>query len=178
MKKNVLIVSSSPRGGGNSDLLCDEFAKGAQNAGHTVEKIALRDRHINYCNACGDCYAGKECPQKDDMPGILDKMITADVIVLASPLYFYTMCAQLKTMIDRCYPRYNEITDKDFYYLFVAADPMPDTADRAVTELQGFLYCLDNSRECGMVCAVGVMDKGDVRNKNYIQEAYQMGNSI
>lgn len=74
MKKNVLIVSSSPRGGGNSDLLCDEFAKEAQNAGHTVEKIALRDRRINYCNACGDCYAGKECPQKDDMPGILDSM--------------------------------------------------------------------------------------------------------
>ena len=137
--------------------------------------MALRDKHIHYCNACGVCYAGKDCPQKDDMPKILDKMIAANVIVLATPIYFYTMCGQLKTMIDRCCSRYNEMKGKDFYYLFAAADPIPDAIDRAVSELQGFLYCLDDARECGMVCAVGVMDKGDVKNKKYMQDAYDMG---
>lgn len=178
MKKNVLIISSSPRRGGNSDLLCDEFGKGAENAGHLVEKIALRDKNIRYCNGCGVCYTGKGCPMKDDMSEILDKMIAADVIVLASPIYFYTMCGQLKTMIDRCCSRYNEITGKEFYYILAAADPMPDTMERVISEFQGFLYCLDDARECGTICAVGVMDKGDVGNKGYMEEAYKMGNSI
>lgn len=178
MKKKVLIISSSPRRGGNSDLLCDEFAKGAENAGHTVEKIALREKTVHYCNGCGVCYAGKGCPLKDDMPEILDRMIAADVIVLASPIYFYTMCGQLKTMIDRCCSRYSEITGKEFYYILTAADPMPDAMDRAVAEFQGLLYCLDDSQERGMICAVGVMDKGDVKRKTYVTEAYQMGSGI
>ena len=99
--KKVLIISSSPRSGGNSDTLCDEFLKGAEAAGNVVEKISLRKKKINYCTGCGFCYEHKTCTQKDDMAEILDKMISSDVIVFASPIYFYTMCGQLKTMIDR-----------------------------------------------------------------------------
>lgn len=178
MKKRVLIISSSPRKGGNSDLLCDAFAEGAEKAGHIVEKISLRDRTIHYCNACGICYMGKECPLHDDMQDILPRILIADVIVLASPIYFYTISAQLKTLIDRCCSRYNEITNKDFYYILAAADPLPEATDTAIAELQSFLYCLDNSRECGKICAVGVMNKGDVSNKHYMKEAYEMGINI
>lgn len=93
MSKKVLIISSSPRRGGNSDLLCDQFISGAQEAGHHTEKIFLKDRKINYCRGCGTCFnGGKSCPQKDNMANILDKMIAADVIVMATPVYFYT-CA-------------------------------------------------------------------------------------
>lgn len=178
MKKNVVVVSASPRRGGNTDLLCDAFVKGAASAGHEVEKISLRDKTIRYCTGCGACYLGKQCPQHDDMPGILDRIVAADVIVLATPIYFYTVCAQLKTMIDRCCSRYTEIADKDFYFIFAAGDPMPDAADRAITELRGFLYCLDNPRECGTVSAVGVMNKGDVLKKEYMDDAYQMGADV
>lgn len=175
MKKQVLVLSSSPRKAGNSDLLCDEFVKGAENAGHTVEKIFLRDKKINYCTGCGLCYDTKVCSQQDDMTEILSKMVAADVIVLASPIYFYTMCAQMKTFIDRCCARYTEITNKEFYYILTAADPESGAMDRAVTEFRGFLECLDQPREKGTLCGVGVWHKGEVKDKSFMQEAYDMG---
>lgn len=111
MAKKVLILSSSPRRGGNSDRLCDRFMAGAQQAGHEVEKIFLKDRRIGYCTGCGACYGGAgPCPQKDDAAGVIGKMVEADVIVMATPVYFYTLSAQMKTLIDRCCARYLEMT--------------------------------------------------------------------
>ena len=82
MSKKVLILSSSPRRNGNSDLLCNEFMRGAAEAGHQVEKIFLKDKHINYCTGCSVCSMyGKPCPQKDDAAEVVEKMIAADVIV-------------------------------------------------------------------------------------------------
>ena len=101
--KNVLILSSSPRRGGNSDTLCDEFMQGAIESGHRVEKVFLRDKTIHPCTGCGVCSQYKKpCPQKDDAAEIIGKMLAADVIVMATPVYFYTMSAQMKTLIDRC----------------------------------------------------------------------------
>ncbi len=178
MNKQVVVISSSPRKGGNSDSLCDEFIKGAESAGHSVEKISLRSQKINYCTGCGVCYNTKVCPQKDDMPEILDKMITADVIVLASPIYFYTMCGQMKTLIDRCCSRYTEMSNKEFYYILTAADPVPEAIDRAINEFQGFLECLENPQEKGTICGVGIWNKGEVNGKPYMQEAFNMGKNI
>ena len=101
--KNVLILSSSPRRGGNSDTLCDEFMQGAIESGHRVEKVFLRDKTIHPCTGCGVCSQYKKpCPQKDDAAEIIGKMLAADVIVMATPVYFYAMSAQMKTLIDRC----------------------------------------------------------------------------
>lgn len=94
MKKRILLLSSSPRRHGNSDRLCDEFLRGAREAGHDAEKISLRDCRIGYCTGCGVCYDTRTCPQRDDAAQIVGKMIAADVIVLATPVYFYTMSAQ------------------------------------------------------------------------------------
>ena len=83
MSKKVLILSSSPHRNGNSDLLCNEFMRGAAEAGHQVEKILLKDKHINYCTGCSVCSMyGKPCPQKDDAAEVVEKMIAADVIVM------------------------------------------------------------------------------------------------
>jgi multimeric flavodoxin WrbA len=91
LSKKALVLSSSPRRGGNSDLLCDQFVMGAQEAGHGAEKIFLKDKKINYCTGCSVCLNGKKsCPQKDDMAEVLEKMVAADVIVMATPVYFYT----------------------------------------------------------------------------------------
>lgn len=109
MKKNVIILSASPRRKGNSDILCDEFMKGAIEAGYDVEKIFLSDKNINYCTGCGVCNTTHECVQKDDMKEILVKLLKADVIVMASPVYFYTINAQMKTLIDRIVPQYTNI---------------------------------------------------------------------
>lgn len=122
MSKKVLVISASPRKKGNSDLLCDEFIKGAVTAGNEVEKVFLSDLKINYCTGCGVCNNTSRCVLTDDMKAVLDKMVAVDVIVLATPVYFYTMDAQLKTLIDRTVPRYTEIRNKEFYYIVAAAD--------------------------------------------------------
>lgn len=127
--KKVLILSASPRKGGNSDLLCDAFAQGAREAGHEVEKIYVQDQKIGSCMACYGCRSKGVCVQKDDMASILDKLVAADVIVLATPVYFYAMDGQLKTLIDRTLPRYTEIRGKDFYFIATAAaGPKPWSA--------------------------------------------------
>lgn len=180
MSKNVLIISSSPRKGGNSDVLCDEFLRGAIDSGNNAEKIFLRDKKINYCTGCGFCNTNDytECSQKDDAIEIIDKMIAADVIVFSTPVYFYTMCGQLKTLIDRCCAKYTRIINKDFYYIMTAADVSSHAMDRTIIEFQGFLSCLSGTQEKGIIRAAGVWQKGEVNSTRYMQEAYKMGQSV
>ena len=121
MAKKVLIISASPRKGGNSDILCDQFKKGAEEAGNTVEKVYLQQKKIGPCLACYGCRGTGVCVQKDDMEELLNKMVEAGVLVLATPVYFYSMDGQLKTMIDRTLPRYTQIQDKDVYFIATAA---------------------------------------------------------
>lgn len=176
MKKNVLIISASPRLKGNSDLLCDQFLKGAQEAGHQVEKINLQGKKINFCLGCGVCNNTHVCVQKDDMKPLLDKMVKADVIVLATPVYFYSMDGQLKTFIDRCVPRYMEITNKDFYYILTAADTQRANLKRTLEGLRGFAEdCLEGAREKGIIYGVGAWQKGEITDTPAFEEAYQMG---
>jgi multimeric flavodoxin WrbA len=174
--KNILVVSSSPRRGGNSDLLCDSFISGAKESGHNTEKLFLRDLDINYCTGCGYCINQKKgCAQKDDMNQILDKMINADVIVMATPVYFYTMCGQMKTFIDRICAKYNEIQDKEFYFIVSAADNNIDAMNRTIEEFRGLTYCLENPIEKGIVYGVGAYKVGDINDKPSMLEAYNLG---
>ena len=130
MSKKVLILSGSPRKGGNSDILCDEFLRGAQDAGHKAEKIRIAEKKAAPCSGCYYCSThGGACVHKDDMADILQKMIDADVIVLASPVYFYSISAQLKTVIDRTVARWLEVKDKEFYYITTMADEEKASAD-------------------------------------------------
>lgn len=174
--KNVLMISASPRKGGNSDLLLDEFGQGAADAGNTVEKIYLCDSAIGYCMGCGVCMETHACVQKDDMAMLLDKMVAADVIALASPVYFYCICAQMKTFIDRCAPRYAEIADKMFYLLLTAADADADGAfDESLEAFNGFLRCLDGAHIGGIVRGEGVFKPGEVVNTPAMRHAYEYG---
>lgn len=179
MAKDVLVISSSLRRGGNSDLLCDAFAQGAQDVGHRAEKICLRDKHINYCTGCGACLEeGKPCPQRDDMAEILDQMIRADVIVMATPVYFYTMAAQMKTLIDRTCSRYTEITGKEFYFIVTAADTNSDAIHRTLEGFRGFTFCLEGAIEKGVVLGTGAWHIGDIEESAAMQQAYEMGSQI
>lgn len=180
MSKKVLIISSSPRKGGNSDTLCDKFMEGAKSAGNEVEKISLREKKINYCTGCGFCNTNDNtaCSQKDDASEILDKMVAADVIVLATPVYFYTMCAQLKTLIDRCCARYTHIENKEFYFIMTAADLSSHAMDRVLAEFDGLMACLPGANPMGAVVASGVWQKGEVDKTVYPQQAFDLGKSI
>ena len=152
MTKKVLILSSSPRRGGNSDTLCDEFMRGAIESGNEAEKVFLRDKTIHYCTGCSTCSLhGKPCPQKDDAAEIIEKMVAADVIVMATPVYFYTMSAQMKTLIDRCCGLYTEMKNKEFYFIVTAAEDDRKLMERTVDTFQGFLDCLENPTIKGVV---------------------------
>lgn len=176
MAKRILVISSSPRKGGNSDLLCDQFITGAREGGHMAEKVSLRELEINYCTGCGACQReGGDCPQRDDMPAVLEQMIAADVIVMATPVYFYTLCAQLKTLIDRTCARYAEISDKEFYFILTATDTDRRAMERTVESLRGFTACLDRATERGVIYGLGTWNIGDIKSGEIMDLAYEMG---
>ncbi|HNY11703.1 MAG TPA: flavodoxin family protein [Candidatus Wallbacteria bacterium] len=176
MSKKILVISASPRKGGNSDLLCDQFIKGALETGHEAEKIFVKDKKINYCTGCGVCHNGKKpCPQKDDMADILEKMISADVIVMATPVYFYTMNAQMKTLIDRVCSRYTEINGRDFYFIVAAADNSKPAMERTLEGFRGFTSCLNGAIEKGIIYGVGAWNPGEIKGSQAMAKAYEMG---
>ena len=179
MNKNVLILSGSPRKGGNSDLLCDEFARGAQESGHAVEKIRVAAQKIHPCSACYYCREhGGECVHKDDMAALLQKMIDADVIVLASPVYFYSIDAQLKAVIDRTVARWLEVKNKEFYYIVTMADEDAASADTTLACLRGYADCVEGVVERGVVIGSGVYEPGKVKDTPAMQRAYHMGRNV
>ncbi len=178
MNKKILILSASPRKGGNSDLLCDQFLIGAKGVGHQAEKIFLKDLKINYCTGCGTCFKTKRCVQKDDMAEILDKMIAADVIVMATPVYFYTMNGQMKTLIDRTCPRYAEISDKEMYFIAAAADTNKKAMERTIEGFRGFTSCLTGAKEKGVIYGTGAWNMGEIKGSKAMTQAYEMGSKV
>lgn len=179
MSKKVLVLSGSPRKGGNSDLLCDAFIKGARESGNEVEKIFIRSRKIAYCNACYYCKnSGGKCAINDDMSEILDKMQAADVIVMASPVYFYSVDAQMKALIDRSVARWTQIENKEFYYIMTAAENSSTVMDCTLECFRGFAVCLDGSKEMGVIYGKGVYEAGEIKNMPVMQEAYEMGKNV
>lgn len=175
MSKKVLILSGSPRKNGNSDILCDEFMKGALEAGNEVEKIRVAEKNIGYCRACYACRDTGVCVIKDDMAEVMQKMIDADVLVLASPVYFYSIDAQPKALIDRMVARWLEVKDKEFYYIVTAADGEEAAAETTVACFRGYADCVNGAKEMGIVYGMGVYNKGEVKDTKAMRKAYEMG---
>ena len=173
--KNVLILSSSPRKGGNTDMLCDAFAKGAKEAGNKVTKIRVADKKIGYCTACYACKKTGKCVIKDDAAAILKKMMAADVIVFGAPAYFYSCPAQLKALFDRSVVIYPNLINKQYYYLLVQADENKEMFAGTIKSLDGFLDCYEGSKLKGMVAAPGFYEKGAIKDSKYITQAYKLG---
>lgn len=178
MSRNVLILSGSPRRGGNSDLLCDEFMRGAADAGHNVEKIFIRDKKIGYCSACYGCRATGECVIRDDMAQVLERMHWADVVVMASPVYFYSIDAQMKAVIDRTLAQWTKLQNKEFYYIMTAADEDRSAMDTTLACFRGFASCLKNAQERDVLYGTGVYEAGAVKDTAYMKQAYQMGRRV
>ncbi len=176
MSKHILILAGSPRKNGNSAALCHEFARGAQESGHHVETIFLRDKKIGYCLACYHCKkSGGVCAIKDDMASILARMNAADVIVMASPVYFYSIDAQMKALIDRTVAQWLTIKNKKFYYIMTAAEDSDTVMDCTLECFRGLAKCLEGSVEGGVIYGKGVYDAGEITGKPAMREAYAMG---
>ena len=173
---NILILSGSPRKGGNTDLLVEAFVKGASQK-HHVEVVSVHDYKVNPCMGCNACFKNENnaCIQKDDMSLIYDKMAVADMLVIASPVYFYGLSAQLKAVIDRFH---NPIRDtyhiKKTALLLVGAASLPELFDGILAQ---YRLCLNffKLENAGRVLVRGVKDKGDIRNTGALHEAFELG---
>ena len=174
----ILIISSSPRKAGNSEVLCERFAKGASEAGHEVETLLLRSMSVAPCRACYACMETHTCAIHDDMKEVFQKLTAADVIVLASPVYFYSISAQMKAMIDRCLVDHKSLSCKKFYFIITAADPQHDAAVGTRAAFRGFLRCLPDAQEAGIIYGTGTWDKGDVYKHPAFEQAYQTGKGV
>lgn len=176
--KKVLILSSSPRKNGNSQQLCEAFQKGAEDGGNAVTLVRLAEKTIGYCKACDYCMRNKGvCVQKDDMAELLAAYQEADVLVLATPVYFYGICAQMKTFIDRTYPIWQHLGEKEVYYL-VAAGLGEDIVRRSLGDLDGFVEHLEKYEIKGRLYATNVMEAGKVRETPFLDMAYHMGRHV
>lgn len=177
--KKVLIISTSPRLRSNSHALAEEFARGAKDAGNEVELITLRDKDLKFCKGCLACTKTHRCVIQDDAAAITAKMHDADVIVWATPIYYYEMCGQMKTMIDRGNPLYDsDYRFTDIYMLSSAAEDEPGVPDRALSGLQGWIDCFERASLVGSVFVGGVTSPGDIDGHPVLAEAYQSGYKI
>ncbi len=179
--KNVLIISASPAKDGNTDLLSAQFKRGAEEAGHRTEQVFLRQKKIGYCHACNYCKRPETkgtCAFRDDMAELMDHFRAADVIVLATPVYYYSVSAQMKTFIDRTYCDFMNLKDKEFYFILSCADPSNESIEAAVNTLRGFTVCLENAQEKGIVYGINAGAHGAVKDSKSMEEAYEMGRNL
>ena len=179
MSKHVLIINSSPRKGGNSETLAAFFAKGAEEAGHKVETVYLREKKYGFCKGCLACLKVGHCVIKDDAVEIAAKMHDADVLVFATPVYYYSVSGQLKTMLDRA----NPLFDSDYaftkaFLLATAAEDGEETVEGAVKAVQGWVDCFERCELAGTVFAGGVNGVGDIAGHPALEKAYQMGKEV
>lgn len=174
--KKIIIVSSTPRKGGNSEILATAFADGAIKAGNEVETVVVRDVGLRFCVGCLYCQSHDKCLINDGMNDLYDKFQNADVLVFATPIYYYSVSGQLKTFLDRLnplYPRDNKF--KEVYLLATAAEEEESAMDGAVSDIQGWIDCFDGVELKGVLRGIGVTDKGDVMDTDFPQKAYEMG---
>ena len=179
MSKHVLIINSSPRKGGNSETLAASFAKGAEEIGHKVETVYLREKNYSFCKGCLACLKVGHCVIGDDAVEIAARMHDADVLVFATPVYYYSVSGQLKTMLDRA----NPLFDSDYaftkaYLLATAAEDGADTVEGTIKAVQGWVDCFERCELAGTVFAGGVNGVGDIAGHPALEKAYQMGKEI
>ena len=137
MSKKILVLCTSPRVGGNPEVLAVEFIKGASEAGHSAEKICLSDKKIGFCKVCLALQKTEKVILHDDAEAIIEKMRQADVLVFATPIYFYEMSGQMKTLLDRTNPLFpGEYSFRDIYLLAASADETESSMDGAVKGLE------------------------------------------
>lgn len=172
----VLVIHASPRAKGNSDLLCDAFIRGAEESGHSAEKISLREKEIHPCRACYACFKTGHCVQNDDMAGILQKAEAADVLVLASPTYFLTMSGQMKVFIDRLLPKWQGLGSKEAYVIVTGHDGkqgLKRNADDLALTLENL-----GDRVRQIIWGERVWQKGEVLGTKAMEEAYRAGKQV
>lgn len=175
----VIVISTSLRTGSNSDMLADKFIEGAVVAGNEVEKISLTDKDIRFCKGCLACQKLGKCVIKDDANDIMQKVLNADAICWATPIYYYEMSGQMKTLIDRMNAMYSlDYKFRDVYLLTTAAEDEPDVPKRAEAGLCGWIDCYPKSRLAGTLFCGGVDAPRTIEGNKKLHEAFELGKNV
>lgn len=179
MEKNVIVLSTSLRANSNSERLAQKFYEGAIAAGHKAEMITLKDKTIHFCKGCLACQETGNCPMQDDVKEIMEKVINADVVAWATPIYYYEMSGQMKTLIDRMNPMFpKDYKFRDIYFLATAAEDEESVYHRALEGLQGWIDCYEKASLKGYVFCGGVTMGGEIHGNDKLQTAYDLGENI
>ena len=177
---NVLVISTSLRAKSNSDILAGRLIAGAREAGHQVEHISLKGKTIKFCIGCLACQKTQKCIQKDDAVEIAEKVKNADSLVFVTPIYYYEMSGQMKTLLDRMNPLYtSDYKFRRVYMLSTAAEDEEYTPEKAVNGLQGWIDCFEKAEFAGTLFCGGINDPGEALEKAAeLEEAFQFGTKI
>ena len=177
--KKILIVSASPRKNSNSEALALAFAEGAKAAGNEVELVSLRGKTLNFCRGCFVCQEKLRCVIRDDADEICQKALGADVLVFATPIYYYEMSGQLKTLLDRLNPLFpSDYAFRDVYVLSAAAEDEAYVPQRAVSGVEGWVECFERARLAGTVFMGGVTEAGENPEHPALEEARRLGRNV
>lgn len=180
MSKKVLVISTSLRQHSNSDLLAQQFARGAREAGHQVECVSLQGKDLRFCRGCMACMKNPRCVIQDDANAIVEQMGKAEVICFATPVYYFEMSGQMKTLLDRANPLYNaDYAFRDIYLLTASAEAEDNASDGPVNGLKGWIACFEKARLAGVVRGGGVDAPGQMaQNTEKLTQAYELGKGI
>ena len=177
--KKIVIVSSTFRKNGNSELLAKQFEKGALESGNSVQTIFLRDVKPQFCTGCLSCLNTGKCVLKDGVNALLPAVREADVLVFATPVYYYSMSGQLKTFLDRLNPLYGrDNAFKEVYLIATSAEDDKHAMDGAIKGLQGWIDCFDGVRFKKVIYGTGLEKTGEAQGSKAAKEAYEVGKSI
>ena len=177
---NVLVITTSLRVKSNSDILTERLVAGAKDAGHNVELISLKGKEIKFCIGCLACQKTLECVLKDDAIEIAEKVKNADTLVFATPIYYYEVSGQMKTLLDRMNPLYpSDYKFRKVYMISTATEDEEYVPEKAVSGLQGWIECFEKAEFAGSLFCGGISDMGEAAGKTEeLEEAYAFGKAL
>ena len=176
----VLVITTSLRARSNSGRLAEELIAGAKDAGHDVEHISLKGRQIKFCVGCLACQKAQKCLLMDDAVEIAEKVKEADTLVFVTPIYYYEMSGQMKTLLDRLNPLFpSDYRFRSIYMLSVAAEDDTNVPEKAVSGLQGWVDCFEKAELVDTLFCGGISDAGEAeQHKAKLEEAYEFGKHL
>jgi len=177
---SVLVISTSLRAKSNSDILTERLIAGAKDAGHQVEHISLKGKKLGFCMGCLSCQKTQMCVLKDDANAVAEKALSADTLVFVTPIYYYEMSGQMKTLLDRLNPLYpSDYQFRNVYMMSVAAEDDPHVPDRAVNGLRGWIECFEKASFAGSLFCGGINDPDEAEGRADAHEkAYNFGRDL
>ncbi len=176
----VLVIATSLRAGSNSDVLAGRLIAGAKDAGHEVEHVSLKGKKIGFCVGCLACQKTQRCVLKDDAGEIAEKVKHADTLVFVTPIYYYEMSGQMKTLLDRLNPLYpSDYRFRRVYMLSTAAEDEAFVPEKAVSGLQGWVDCFEKAEFARSLFCGGIGGAGEANGRDEEQdEAYRFGREL